>query len=158
VQYKNISRDDFQWNQMSCQHLFRPGAGMHLLHPSLRPRLPTFYNEIATTLVLVTVGLGHMVYRKLYTLIGNQRAEKCENHWSRLFGHAYNHPFVCNQWQQFVVNTLKTAVIILYPFLSYVTWLSANLSAVFSISFTVSLGNCKEVANAFVVEKLETFA
>jgi len=33
-----------------------------------------------TFLVLVTVGLGHGVYRKLYTLIGGQRAEKFENH------------------------------------------------------------------------------
>jgi len=32
--------------------------------------------------ILVTVGLGHGVYRKLYTLIGGQRAEKFENHWS----------------------------------------------------------------------------
>jgi len=29
-----------------------------------------------TFLVLVTVGVGHGVYRKLYTLIGGQRAEK----------------------------------------------------------------------------------
>jgi len=34
-----------------------------------------------TFLVLVTVGLGHGVYRKLYTLIVGQRAEKFENHW-----------------------------------------------------------------------------
>jgi len=34
-----------------------------------------------TFLVLETVGLGHGVYRKLYTLIGGQRAEKFENHW-----------------------------------------------------------------------------
>jgi len=33
-----------------------------------------------TIFVLVTVGLGHGVYRKLYTLIGGQRAEKFENH------------------------------------------------------------------------------
>jgi len=33
-----------------------------------------------TFFVLVTVGLGHGVYRKLYTLIGGQRAEKFENH------------------------------------------------------------------------------
>jgi len=32
-------------------------------------------------LVLETVGLGHGVYRKLYVLIGGQRAEKFENHW-----------------------------------------------------------------------------
>jgi len=31
-------------------------------------------------LVLETVGLGHGVYRKLYVLIGGQRAEKFENH------------------------------------------------------------------------------
>jgi len=37
-----------------------------------------------TILVLVTVGLGHGVYRKLYTLIGGQRAEKFENHWSTI--------------------------------------------------------------------------
>jgi len=37
-----------------------------------------------TLLVLVTVGLGHGVYRKLYTLIGGQRAEKFENHWFNL--------------------------------------------------------------------------
>jgi len=34
-------------------------------------------------LVLVTVGLGHWVYRKLYTLIESQRAEMFENHWTR---------------------------------------------------------------------------
>jgi len=35
-------------------------------------------------LVLVAVGLGHEVYRKLYTLIGGQRrAQKFENHWTR---------------------------------------------------------------------------
>jgi len=34
-----------------------------------------------TFLVLVTVGLDHGVYRKLYTLIGGQRAEKSEKHW-----------------------------------------------------------------------------
>jgi len=33
-----------------------------------------------TFLVSVTVGLGHGVYRKLYTLIGGQLAEKFENH------------------------------------------------------------------------------
>jgi len=33
-----------------------------------------------TILVLVTVWLGHRVYRKLYTLIGGQHAEKFENH------------------------------------------------------------------------------
>jgi len=37
-----------------------------------------------TILVLVTVGLGHGVYRKLCTLIGGQRAEKFENHWVRI--------------------------------------------------------------------------
>jgi len=36
-----------------------------------------------TFLVLVTVGLGHGVYRKLYTLIEGQRSEKFENHCSR---------------------------------------------------------------------------
>jgi len=34
-----------------------------------------------TFLVLVAVGLGHRVYRKLYTLIGGQHAENFENHW-----------------------------------------------------------------------------
>jgi len=33
-----------------------------------------------TILVLVTVGLGHGTYRKLYSIIGGQRAEKFENH------------------------------------------------------------------------------
>jgi len=36
-----------------------------------------------TSFVLVTVGLGHWVYRKLYTFIGGQRAEKFENHWCK---------------------------------------------------------------------------
>jgi len=36
-----------------------------------------------TFLVLVTVELGHGVYRKLSTLIGGHRAEKFENHWLR---------------------------------------------------------------------------
>jgi len=35
-----------------------------------------------TFLVLVTVGLGHGVYGKLYTLIRGQRAEKFENHFT----------------------------------------------------------------------------
>jgi len=34
-----------------------------------------------TILVLETVEFGHGVYRKMYTLIGGQRAEKFENHW-----------------------------------------------------------------------------
>jgi len=34
-----------------------------------------------TFLALVTVGVGHGVYRKLYTLIGSERAEKFANHW-----------------------------------------------------------------------------
>jgi len=34
-------------------------------------------------LVLVTAGLGHGVHRKLYILIGGQRAEKFEKHWTR---------------------------------------------------------------------------
>jgi len=34
-----------------------------------------------TFFVLVTVGLGHGVYRKLHTLIGVQRAEQFEKHW-----------------------------------------------------------------------------
>jgi len=33
-----------------------------------------------TFLVLVTVGVGHGFYRKLFTLIGGQRTEKFENH------------------------------------------------------------------------------
>jgi len=33
-----------------------------------------------TFLVLVNVGIGHRVYRKLYTLIGGRHAEKFENH------------------------------------------------------------------------------
>jgi len=33
-----------------------------------------------TFLILVTVGLGHGVYRKLYTLNRGQRAETFENH------------------------------------------------------------------------------
>jgi len=37
-----------------------------------------------TFLVLVAVGLGQGVYRKLCTWIGGQRAEKFENHWRRL--------------------------------------------------------------------------
>jgi len=36
-----------------------------------------------TFLVLVTVGLDRGIYRKLYTLIGGQPAEKFENHWSK---------------------------------------------------------------------------
>jgi len=40
-----------------------------------------------TFLVLVTVGLGHGVYRKLYTLIGGQREEKFANHWCRWSTH-----------------------------------------------------------------------
>jgi len=38
------------------------------------------YILTTTFLVFVTVGLGHGVYRKLYTLIGSQRVEKLENH------------------------------------------------------------------------------
>jgi len=36
-----------------------------------------------TFLVLVTVGLDRGVCRKLYTLIGGQRAEKFKTHWLR---------------------------------------------------------------------------
>jgi len=36
-----------------------------------------------TFLAIVTVGLGHGVDRKLYTLIGGQRAQKFENHWCK---------------------------------------------------------------------------
>jgi len=39
-----------------------------------------------TFFILVTVGLGHGVYRKLYTLIGGQSAEKFENYWVRRTG------------------------------------------------------------------------
>jgi len=38
------------------------------------------FDTYSTFLVLVTVGLGHGVYGKLYALIGGQRAEKVENH------------------------------------------------------------------------------
>jgi len=38
-----------------------------------------------TFLVLVTVGLGHGVYRKLYTFIWGQRAKKFENHWYTIY-------------------------------------------------------------------------
>jgi len=50
---------------------------------SSRLRSRTENNLTHIFLVLVTVGLGHGVYRKLYTLIGGQRAEKFENHSSR---------------------------------------------------------------------------
>jgi len=40
-----------------------------------------------TFLVSVTVGLDQGVYRKLYTLIGGQRAEKFENHCSMADAH-----------------------------------------------------------------------
>jgi len=36
-------------------------------------------NLTNTFIVLVTVGIGHGVYRKFYTLIGGQRAKKFEN-------------------------------------------------------------------------------
>jgi len=36
-----------------------------------------------TFLVLVTIGLRHEVYRKFYTLVGGQHAEKFENHCSK---------------------------------------------------------------------------
>jgi len=42
---------------------------------------PMLYKAVST--VSATVGLGHGVYRKLYTLIGGHRAEKFENHWFR---------------------------------------------------------------------------
>jgi len=47
-----------------------------------RLRSRTENNLAHTFLVLVAVGVGHGVYRKLYTLTGGQRAEKFENHWS----------------------------------------------------------------------------
>jgi len=47
-------------------------------------------NFTHTFLVLVIVGLGHGVYRKLYTLIGGERAENSENHW-------FNTTFVVNE-------------------------------------------------------------
>jgi len=40
-----------------------------------------------TFLALVTVGLGHGVYRKLCSLIGGQRVERFENHWFTLINH-----------------------------------------------------------------------
>jgi len=41
VQYKNIFGDDFQWNQVSCQNLFRSGGGDASPYTSpLCPRLP----------------------------------------------------------------------------------------------------------------------
>jgi len=44
-------------------------------------RLVVLYSSLTHTFpVLVTVGLGDGVYRKLHTLIGGQRAEKFENH------------------------------------------------------------------------------
>jgi len=36
-----------------------------------------------TFFVLVAVGIGDGVYRKLYTSIGGQRAEKFDNHWPK---------------------------------------------------------------------------
>ena len=44
-------------------------------------------------LVLVTVGLGHGVYRKMYTFTGGQRAEKCENHCHRHTGSGVHRKF-----------------------------------------------------------------
>jgi len=38
-----------------------------------------------TFLVLVTVGLGHGVYRKLYTLISGQRAQNFKNHYLKRY-------------------------------------------------------------------------
>jgi len=40
---------------------------------------------LAHIFVLVTVGLSHGVYKKLYTSIGGQLAEKFENHWFRVW-------------------------------------------------------------------------
>jgi len=37
------------------------------------------HKQYCRACVAVTVGPGHGVYRKLYTLIGGQRAEKFEN-------------------------------------------------------------------------------
>jgi len=48
-----------------------------------------------TFLVLVTVGLGHGVYRKLYTVIGGQRAEKFENHWFKVTADATDKSNYC---------------------------------------------------------------
>jgi len=45
-----------------------------------------------TFLILVTVGLGHGVYRKSYTLIGGQREEKFENHWFEQTGFNISEP------------------------------------------------------------------
>jgi len=45
-----------------------------------------------TFLVSVTVGLGQEVYRKLYTLIGGQRAEKFENHCPRTTKRGQDNP------------------------------------------------------------------
>jgi len=51
-----------------------------------RLRSGTENNLTHIFLVLATAGLGHRVYRKLYTSIGGQRAEKFESHWSILSG------------------------------------------------------------------------
>jgi len=45
-----------------------------------------------TFLVLVTVELGHGVYRKFYTFVGGQRAEKFDNHWLKLIYWKYSNP------------------------------------------------------------------
>jgi len=44
--------------------------------------------------VLVTIGLGHGVYRKLYTLIGDQRAQKFENHYLKRYAMLFSLIFV----------------------------------------------------------------
>ena len=49
-----------------------------------RLRSGTENNLTHIFLVLVAAGLGHGVYRKLYTSIGGQRAEKFENHCFKL--------------------------------------------------------------------------
>ena len=51
-----------------------------LFYHAFQAKSTQIYFDMHTFFVLVTVGLGHGVYRKLYTLIGGQRAEKFENH------------------------------------------------------------------------------
>jgi len=64
---------------------------------SSRLRSRTENNFTHTFLVLVAVGLGHGVYRKLYTLIEGQRAEKFENNCSRRFVAAW-------RWRHMKIN------------------------------------------------------
>jgi len=71
-----------------------------------------------TFLILVTVGPGHGVYRKCYTLVRGQRAEKFENHCSNAIKlHCSFHVALCSPNSEHI-----TKAFLEIPRAAYQTW------------------------------------